>query len=257
MELQLKLMMPKLKFSDRNMNKTILYSIVIIFLISCKNEKKYQFIPLEKFSKYYKIYPEFNDNREKYFLTTNLKLIDNNFFSKIIANDSNNFIFTRTISYNGYALNILQANQFVLDNILLFKFYKYLTFTSERYSKCFYQIEYSLEYDNRKKRVIFAFGDFVKSNFQSAYIDWSSRLYNDFSHIPYKAKLDFVPLYMWEINKTTDTITTNLSLKSIQQLYHEFDGVYIYKKYKEIILDYSFSTFDSTFYQNIKFIEEK
>ena len=125
----------------------------------------------------------------------------------------------------------------------------------KQYSPIFDYIEYALEYDTRKKRIIFAFGDYKKDYYSSAYIDWSTKDYLNDGQQTIKMVLDYVPRYMWEINKTTDTITTNLSLNSIKLLYPEFEGVYIFKKYKEIIIDFNYSTFDSTFYQNIKFID--
>ena len=107
------------------------YIVLIMFLISCNDQKKEKFIPLEKLSKYYKLYPEFYDERPKYTIEKNIKLINEEYFSRILIIDSNNFIFTKTVSYKPYALNTFQANQFVLDNILMFKFYKYVRYTSK------------------------------------------------------------------------------------------------------------------------------
>jgi len=219
--------------------------------MSCNENKKIKLIPVYK---YYKDYPEFYEGKRKYSFNKNLKLLNSEFLSEIIIKDSGNFIATRIESDRYQDSFTVQANSIIVDNLIMYSYYKYLRYgTGSINYGSLDQIEYALEKDIRKKRLIFVLSDNRENITNSVYIDWSSNRYNDVSHL--KLKEFPYPIYMWEINKTTDTITTNLSLKSIKLLYTEFEGIYIYKKYKEIVLDFQYSTFDRIFFDHIEFID--
>ncbi|MCL5990629.1 MAG: hypothetical protein M1419_00820, partial [Bacteroidetes bacterium] len=126
------------------------------------------------------------------------------------------------------------------------------------------QIEYPLEKYARKKVVLFILKDeYDQRIHKSAYISWSSLQSNILILHPkkglnliFKNQGYYYPVYMWGINKTTDTIETNLSINSIKSLYPEFQGKYIFKKYSEIIVNYKYSTLDTSFFNNIQFIDQ-
>lgn len=60
------------------------------------------------------------------------------------------------------------------------------------------------------------------------------------------------PFYIWELGKSTDTVYTNLDEKIIRSTYPDFKGVFVYKKYNIITLDYKYNPNKPEFYDNIK-----
>ncbi len=229
----------------------ILFFVCLSFLmLSCDNDKK---IRIYK-GPYYEDFPEYYDNFIRYTLTENTKLLNSAIIVKVL-NDSSNFINYRNINQvDTIPYLTLQSIEYYKDNIRDFLFYKYMIYSSKDYQGKMYQVEYPLELSGRKKMLILAF----EHNFDTlangaAYIQWSSKPMNidDLKYNPDVAK----PSYLWGINKLTDTITTNLSIKTLQQLYPDFEGVYIYKKYSEITIDHSYSSFDRSLFEHIEFVE--
>lgn len=231
--------------------KRILFFICLsILMLSCDNDKKFVIYK----GAYYEDFPEYYDHFIRYTLTENTKLLNTDIIVKVLT-DSSNFINYRKINQiDTIPYLTLQSIEYYKDNIRDFLFYKYMIYSSNDYLGEMYQIEYPLELSGRKKMLILAF----EHNFDAlangaAYIQWSSKPMN-ISDLKYNPDVA-IPFYIWGINKLTDTITTNLSMKTLQQLYPDFEGVYIYKKYKEITIDHSFSSFDRSLFEHIEFVE--
>lgn len=232
----------------------ILLILSIAFVInSCETEEKFTLAPPE----YYDDFPEYYDDFTSYTIRENTKLLSSEFVIKLLLLDSSNLIKINHNRHNNFAPNLtLQAIEYYRDNERDFLFYKNLLYTSTSYHGVLYQIEYPIELNGRKKMIIMALKQYYnKYSMQAAFVEWSSKPMNPIN-IDNPPELDYAgPKYLWGINKLTDTITTNLNQKSIKKLYPDFKGVYIYKKYKEIIFDYSYSTFDRSFFEHIVFIE--
>lgn len=229
------------------------YLILLLFLLffSCKENRIKLVFPDD-------ILKEHNLKDSDLRFANSIKLIDPDKTAKVIINDSLEFISTKIINRVEFApFETIQAIQIVRDNVVDFLFYKYYKYsTIEKQGVT--HIEYPLDTINRQKMMLFILGYHDgQKNLKSAYIKWSSKAYNEPPDYMKKTLQDrpYNYLYLWGINFLTDSITTNLSLKSIKLLYPDFEGVYVFKKYKRIILDHNYSTFDRTFFKHIEFVE--
>lgn len=128
-------------------------------------------------------------------------------------------------------------------------FYKYYFHSTSSIYNPILHIEYPLQSDGRKKICIYILkNDSLQTDGNAAYIQWSSKAVNleEGNLIQHR-----IPIYTWGINTTTDTVITNLSIKDIKILYPNFSGVFIRKQYKELILNYKYSTSNGEFFNNI------
>lgn len=205
---------------------------------------------------FYKDYPEYYHNHVKYEFGRNAKIVDSQIYFEKIEKDSMNL-------FQLYKINSKVPD--FRDEIIMkiikrrvggdesYIFYKYDDNYVGTNGNCLLNIEYPIDYSSRRKMKILAmYGLEQEHPYRAAFVQWSSK--------PTNRRVSYYdstapPVYMWGINKTTDTIWTNFSEESIKKLYPEFEGVYIFKKYDKVEIDYSYSTDDVEFFENIKFIE--
>lgn len=251
------------------MNK-IIVSIILFLMLSCNDDKiedekvkdnnqvdtlkRYTPVPMDDI--YRKDYKEFYINRLAYEMKTSAPSIELQRINQYLLMDSLHLVplIRRNLKYHDLKE---KAILFVKEKICLvdisiersYIFYKYV---DER----IVQLEFPIEESGRNKMVIF----FIRNNLnnekihKAGYIRWTSLEACYFKGYTWEEKKE-TPIYMWGINKSTDTVETNLCLKSIKELYPDFQGTYVFKKYKEIIVDYKYSTLDQSLFKHIKFVE--
>ncbi len=233
------------------MRKVVILKVVFLLIIvaSCNDKRVKLYFPEDQLKEHN--IPSFDIRVER-----NLQRINASYIMNIIMIDSINFIETNKKNLENFEpYETLQAIELMRDNIKDFIFYKYYLYNTQNgYS--LQHIEYPIDSLGRKKVIIYTITkNYENIKLNSAYIKWSSKPYNELPDYLMKDYENFVPLYLWEINFLTDTITSNLSFKTIQRLYPDFQGKYIFKKYKEIIIDHSYSSFDRSLFEKIKFVE--
>jgi hypothetical protein len=199
---------------------------------------------------YFDIYPEFYKNSLEYenriiskknedrylslFSTNKVKFINLKIKNgSVIKSKSNVFKINQNNKYKK-TVNILKHN-------LLF---------NENFNKSILQIEYFVTKNSKIKMMIFGFpNDSINNCF---YIKWSSKNVDDFIK-PCSRRGLFSPTFMWGINKSTESITSNLDSETIKQLFPDFEGLYYLENFKEIIIDYKYNIENLDFYWNIEF----
>lgn len=191
----------------------------------------------------------FLDNRLQYTINKTAKKIAEEKIRNIFHADSTELVNTKILNYEQMHEGnhtVYQLKERVTDdNIIDFVVFKHLKYAG------YYQVEYPLDETGRLKMNILISIEVNPKIIQSAYIKWTSKSVFGRDSV---AGIKISSLYTWDINKTTDTIWTNLSLGSIKKLYPEFHGKYIHKMLDSIIINYNYSTHDYEFYNNIKFI---
>ncbi|HRP03151.1 MAG TPA: hypothetical protein PLE30_10940 [Candidatus Kapabacteria bacterium] len=230
----------------------IFYFLFLIIIAGC-NSGEDEIPEPRLISKFYDENHQYFNNNVHPTLFESSKFINQDSVYNLIIEDSVNFIQLSRINYIEFSPYLtLQVNEIIKDNIVDYLCYKYLSFNGN-FNANLTQIEYPLDSFGRKKMLIFGISynrDF--ENLKCTYIEWSNIPYLDNSFM--NDSMDY-SLYLWGINKSTDTITTNLSIKTIKKLYPDFKGKYIFKKYRKIIIDHSYSSFDNSLFNNIKFVE--
>lgn len=239
------------------MFKLSILALITVIIIGCSkdeqnntNKSKYSVVVY----KWINEYPEFYSNPLKYEIDNNLKSINTNIIYNVLKNDSCNLMKMQRINLKSKDSTILIVKERRHNNNLGLIIYKQLEqYYYEKNCKIV-QYEYPLSNDSRRKIVIFGIEYLDKQNESfCCYVSWSSTPVNVFKNEK-TPKLTFYN-YMWGINKSTDTITSNLSLNNIKSLYPEFEGIYIFKKYSSLVLNHEFPSNDLSFYSNIEFID--
>jgi hypothetical protein len=246
-------------------SKDYLIIVLLLLIVGCSEDSNPK-SDEQKYFLYYKWcfnYPDFCKNRYNYELVNNGFLLDEKKIKSIYPTLKDSLIDLFNVYLSNFQIYDEQALQVSIRNQGIEKgyiFYKYLTNMSSNgfvVNEDYYlrQIEYPIEETGRKKMMILSFWKqkVKQPDSEAAFIEWSSIRVDS---IPIKWGLyDSYPIYMWGINKTTDTLKTNLSLECIKMMFPEFEGEYIYKNYKKIEINYEYSTFQKEFYDSIKFIE--
>lgn len=227
-----------------------------IMLYSCKQEKGHSIKIFEKI--YAADYHDYYSNRLNYEFKMNGTPINANKICDLILADSANFVTLNRINLadpDFSEKSILSVHEKYFGPEDSYFFYKHIVNQSLKHGCLVLQIEYPVEESGRNKVMIFSLMHKRTQRInKSAYIRWTSLRADLYSHLgPEFAEKH--PSYMWGINKSTDTVETNLSFRSIKALYPDFQGKYILKKYKEIIVDYNYSTVDQSLFNHITFIE--
>lgn len=239
----------------------LLFFMAVSLLPACKKvkeQKENKLIVLDK-DEYYPNYPDFYNFRLREYYEN----IHNGYFAnpkRIISSIMQDSLAFIPFLYNNAYIDRQQDTYLTFKSIILRRdrdfqivFYKFCTYYTDLGK--FFHIEYPVIQDARIKAQLFVIinpknPDILKS----AFIIWSSKPANTID-MKYSNKDMATPIYMWGINKTTDTITTNLSLQTIKSMYLDFEHVYNFKKYKSIEVDYQYTTMDDSFFKHIKFNE--
>lgn len=229
----------------------ILYLFTILVFDSCKTND----IVRNDISNHNPDILNYQENSFDYELYHNSIKMNKQQLEVILKNDSANLIESTIKNMTIETIEVLPLLKIVQlwkSDFVDFQFYK--IYRSMHGAKYLYEYEYPISYSGRlKTKVILIEPLPVRHNPKGAYIKWSSKpVYNEDLYVDYNENHS---IYMWGINKTTDTLTTNLSLKTIQILYPEFSGIYIFKKYKKIIVDYQYVMQGNEFFKKIEFIE--
>lgn len=242
-------------------NLAIISLIIIIFsLFACKDKiniegtrKDTGQIHLRKWEKEY---PEYYKNRFKYYLDHYNNILNVKNIIDLMKTEAPNMINLIQLNNHSFNKDIFQLKEVKYENSgnskSNFQILKHITENSFENESEIIQIEYPSTYNTRKKCLIISkinYNNKIKN--KCFYVQWSTKpdhLMNFEIIGPYK------PCYMWGINKTTDTLLTNLTLINVKKLFPQFEGIYIFKTFKEIIIDYSYETSDISFYWNIEFV---
>jgi hypothetical protein len=231
----------------------ILYTLFLCIALACNPQKdKVKFVPMEE-TEYTKEFTYKIPIHHKIY--EGMKHIDPKYIDSFIKTEKNNSIKIVFINQEAFKPFLtMQINEIVKDNLIDYLIYKYLHYYVESGELC--HIEYPLDSSGRSKRIIY-YSSWRPDlyTFYSYYIDWSNKPIADRSWMNNEDDDTDYSLYTWSINRSTDTIKTNFSQKTINKLYPDFEGVYIYKKYKEITIDHSFSSFDRSLFEHIEFVE--
>ena len=238
-------------------NWKILGFLLLISICSCNNEKD----DLQTHGLRLAVIRFWNDYFDYYFskfqfeYEHNTKLINIDTLLNVFSLDSSNMI--KLIHKNFEMLNPteytnLTVRQEKVNNteIIRINFYKIFNVPYIEDFKKVLHIEYPVDRNAREKMIILSVQTLKPDNRdipykQAALINW----------INLPAYSDDFPCYMWGINKSTDTLRTNLSLESIKMLYPEFNGVYVFRKYDSIVVDYQYIKNINVFFRKIKFYE--
>ncbi len=252
---------------------TIFILLFFLILIGCQNRKEKTKKSAEKNETtfeyiYEKDYEDYYFDKLNYEFNNNAKPKNADTVFALMMADSINLIDLKRINLphpDFTEKSNLNIHELIIGSEKSYFFYKHWEqIVNNHFHNFLIQIEYPLEKYARKKVVLFILKDeYDQRIHKSAYISWSSLQSNILILHPkkglnliFKNQGYYYPVYMWGINKTTDTIETNLSINSIKSLYPEFQGKYIFKKYSEIIVNYKYSTLDTSFFNNIQFIDQ-
>lgn len=245
----------------------IISLIVVIIFFGCNDNVDFEYNHNPNYvvhpdTKYifYDDYPDYYENYYQFEFVENTKLIVGTKILNLMLKNNENLIGLHKINqdFDDFPeINTLTVVNQIGRNRSL-KFYKYQMYFNLDTSAWLINYEYPIDTTLRKKIKIFELHyEYPNPNpdtlYKSCYIEWSSKQANVFDKHP--ELQSWRPEFMWGINKTTDTIQTNLSRESIMTLYPDFNGVYIFKKYSKIEVDYSYQIKDSSFFNHIKFIE--
>ncbi|MCX6154067.1 MAG: hypothetical protein NT007_07905 [Candidatus Kapabacteria bacterium] len=240
----------------------LLNHLLILFIfMSCSNRKSDNssaIIISQIKAKFSDIFPEFYNSSKRFEFEYKLNYIlpDPNKLHSIIISDSSNLSMLKNRDKIGFADSLLTETSIKMSQLhwegnreIFFSFYKNIDLILDnRHSLCL--IEYPLEKYARVKVQIISFQlDLFSSNYVSAIIQWSNEPMN------YQQDIKFAPIYIWGINQTTDTIRSNLQLNTIKSLFPEFKGTYIFKKFKEVIIDDNYLNKGDDFFNHIQIIE--
>lgn len=237
---------------------------LILLLSNCELKKDLVYVSgYEKMmsdTKYYKDYPEFYNNRRAYELNKNSSLINKQLAYRILQKEENkltNINIINLVIPDFYFIKkpVFKMYEFRVGTSIQCIFFKYLEIWPNINSDPILHIEYPLTKRAREKMMILVWEKLInKKDLKAAYIHWISDKANMIYLMNYDVAEKY-PIYMWGINKSTDTLYSNLSKRSIKLLFPEFRGEYIYKNYSNIELDYQYSLEDNSFFENIEFIE--
>lgn len=243
------------------MQQKYLYILIFILigLVSCEGNKNPYIYDLKTITHEYayeKYYPDYYKNKLLYEAQHNIPLRDPENVRRLISIDSNALIplYRKQWPYimndtNDIFKIVSKKSDYYTFQYL---FYKRILCLDEMDRHVLFHIEYPLELSGRKKLTIFSiveYGFEIDTMMKSAYIIWSSKGAN--STTKNSNYHGHNSVYMWEINRSTDTIITNLSYSTIKRLYPDFYGVYRKGKYKSITIDESLPS--DEFFNKIEF----
>lgn len=189
-------------------------------------------------------------NSLNYELQHNALSLDGNIIKSIFLNDSANLIELYNDNFkvnNNTILRVVSIPRGIHTGLL---FYKYMHYEMQYPAHNLLHVEYPLDENGRKKIQIFEISDYDLP--KAAYIIWSSKPINFNGSIIAR---DSKSIYTWGINKSTDTIISNLKFNTIKSIYKDFEGVYIFKKYKSITFNYKYPTDNGSFFEHIELKE--
>lgn len=245
------------------------FFLIIIFGISCKESEKNTNIDLYDILRYIVSnplefeYPYFYKDQMSFEINANVFPINGKEFYNLLLRDSSELIDVRIKNLDSNNYNLIYKESFILGSYLCkegvsYKFYKHYH-GPINYKTDFYQIEYPLVRNSKEKILIFVISKKQKFNhysYNAAYIKWFSRnaQKSNYPFLPWDPNQKY-PIYMWGINKSTDSIYTNFSERSIKELYPEFNGKYVFRNLNKIIIDYQYDIESKEFYENIELIE--
>jgi len=228
-----------------------------MFTISCNNKSDDIQTPIKppETLRFFGEYTDYYVSKFQFEYKHNSKLIDIDTLLTVFKRDSSNMI--KLVSKNSDLMCIEEFNNLIVKQkkvlntkLIRYDFYKIFNVQYQNYFKKALHIEFPKDKNAREKIMILSIQTLKPNNRamlfdNGAYIKW----------INMPAYSEDYFCYMWGINKSTDTITTNLSLESIKMLYPDFEGKYIFKKYDSIVVDYSFIDNFELFFKKIKFFE--
>jgi hypothetical protein len=229
----------------------IIMIITILFLNSCDKKKTYHFNYI-----FQSDYPDYYWDRQNYEITNNL--LPKNYFhlyDKFLKDSMNSILLKRNnLKHPDFTTKyILKVLEKTIGAKKTYFFYKHIL--NDYNDKSILHIEFPLDKNGREKMLILSIiNEYKERTHKASYIRWTSKQANLYKHLRFEGRYKN-PIYMWGINKTTDTIVSNLSLNNIKKLYPDFNGKFIQKKYKQINIDYNYSTGDTAFFNNIEFVE--
>lgn len=242
---------------------------MIIFVISCKESEKNTSINLYDVFKIISSnpleydYPHFYKDQMSFEINANVLPINGKEFYNLLLRDSIELIDVRIKKLDSNNYNLIYKEGCILGSYrckegVSYKFYKHYH-GNINYRTEFIQLEFPLVRNSKEKILIFLISkkqEFHHYKYNAAYIKWSSRNAQKSNYpFPPRDPNQKYPIYMWGINKSTDSISTNFSERSIKELYPEFNGKYVFRNLKKIIIDYQYDIESKEFYENIKLIE--
>jgi hypothetical protein len=256
-----------MKNNIKNYFYKFIYAFILLsvtFIISCEKENKEEDLGNFISGIYPEKFKDFYINIMSYELSNNSKLIPVDTLSEIFNENSiNNIPFSQKEFQNTKNTEVFSMIKLSYKALNYFAFFKNMEIFFIDKQESYLLIEYPVDYSARCKMLIIAqkksLPMFSEENYsKSFFVKWSTRpafSYIKSKHKKIKTKEKSIPVYTWGINITTDTITTNLSLKNIKQLYPDFEGKYLFKKYDSIVVDYSYINNFELFFKKIKFFE--
>ena len=242
---------------------------MIIFVISCKEHEKdtsielYDILRIIYSNPLEFEYPYFYKDQMSFEINANVLPINGKEFYNLLLRDSSELIDVRIKHLDSNNYNLIYKEGCIFGSYrckegVSYKFYKHYHGILNYRAK-FFQIEFPLVRNSKEKILIFLISkkqEFGHYKYNAAYIKWFSRnaQKSNYPFLPWDLNQKY-PIYMWGINKSTDSIYTNFSERSIKELYPEFNGKYVFRNLNKIIIDYQYDIESKEFFDNIKFIE--